>query len=276
MVTDAEIFDAIDGQIITHGLAVAAFIRHPARLRDKTATAAEVFGSGFFISYENSLFLITAHHVIKDIEKYKGPVFVRTMCGGFQLSNVLFCCDEDADLAVALICPALIQKISADIRRIPTIAPQVSKETGGVFLETDVAIFLGFPATHNVIIPAHGNNNFRLLGIDVIDKKPSDRKTVLTPSIKNPIVFEFKRKNIIPGLNNHPQTRTAPLPYGMSGGPVLRVFLDTGHWKIHKSVRFDVVLIGVAIAWIQEKSEFVASKSSDLEPLLAQLIDRRN
>ncbi len=258
--SDTQIFDAIDKLAVSYGPAIAAFARHPEQFRDKTSVAAEAFGSGFFLAYKGHTFLVTAHHVVEDAHNHEIEAVLSIHDGAFTLKGQKFAIDNEADIAATLIDPVL-KKHGISVAKIPLA------KCNEPYVPTEAALFLGFPNSKNVIARGHKEKQFRPYGMSVVERKHPFN--TISPPVRNPICFHFPRQKIIAGTNVNPQSRMAPYPHGMSGGPALRIYCDQ-----RNCTNLKAELIGVGVRWLENEAGFVAAHHCDIWPLLDYILER--
>lgn len=249
------IFSKLDDVTKLNSSAVVTFLRFPAKTPLGVA-AAEAFGSGFFIRHEQNIFLVTAAHVVHEI--YKQDTVLRTEHGSSPLVNVGFAVDDEADIGVMLVDQDLFKQRITKFDTVSIERPSVE------YLETSVALFMGYPNSSNKVDSRSGDAIFRLVSIDVIEKFDKSAKG---SCISNARYFIFSRDKTISGMNVTAGSRTAPYPYGMSGGPVLGIFRNTENDDLQAT------LIGVAAEWHQQTALLVAANAMYIAVIISQLLD---
>jgi Trypsin-like peptidase domain len=235
---------AVDEYSLSVKRSIALFLRHPDGVNDSTVPAAESFGSGFFMKFDGSIFVITAAHVAKDSMKSD------TIVKGFRDVKILngtkaqFVYDDDADIAIACVDGLFSSDNCGTL-------PLTTFHEG--FVETDLAIFVGAPETRNRINHAHNIYDFSVVSMTFRQREFKRKIT----NIKSPLYFNFTRRSMIPGMNM-PESRFAPDPHGMSGGPVVKIQYNPKTKEVCGS------LVGVSVEYNKENGVLIASDVSDM------------
>lgn len=247
-------YSEIDEITKLYANAVVGFFRRPAST-PQNVTAIESFGSGFFLKYDQNTFLVTAYHVLKEIEL--SDTILRTAYGSIPLVNIRFAADEEADIAISLIdC----NSVKDHITQFDTVP---SSRLADCCVDTPVSLFIGYPNTQNKIDMRSNKRKLRCTSISLIEKEIEldDLSTISYPRY-----FSFRRNNTVAGMNVSPGSRVAPYPYGMSGGPVLQICKNLTGNTLHAS------LIGVVAEWRQRSSSLVAANSIFIPGIIRHIL----
>ena len=219
------------------------------------------FGTGFILHHRENTFLVTALHVLEDVSKYK-EVFIVVGAKVISLEKLLFSYDTANDVAVALINDLLLSNDITRAKGIKLDEYDQEKKSTKYFL------LMGFPSSKNKFHFRKGSRDCKVLSITAKSPiKVSELETIIQDSI----FFEFDPKAQINSSNR--VIGTSPDLWGMSGGPVLELFMQPIGCS---HVQISPKLVGVLSEWKVSKKAIVAASIDALESLLDEAVELVN
>ncbi|MGR5079006.1 trypsin-like peptidase domain-containing protein [Photobacterium swingsii] len=208
---------------------------------------AQLLGTGFLLSFENHIYLVTALHVIKD--HANELLVVKVGEKAVALSKMPFHISNKDDLAISRISSGWMQEHG--IERVKAIPLESTKSTdislGRYFL-------IGFPGKKNVLNPRVGKLKAHIQGVSFIKKITAPEAD---SHIENPLAFEFDKKEAI---NSELEKINVPKFNGNSGGPILELIESNGSI----SCRFS----GVFLGWHSVEKEVIATQPNAVMELI--------
>lgn len=247
-----QIFTLVDVAISTWGPVVVPIYGNVKR----SGNDLDAVGSAFLVSTGLRLYLVTALHVLHDIQKKFGPYVVANISGkGVSLAGVAFEISNHYDVAVAHLSDEWLAAAgleSGTLKAFP-MRTNLNWSPTGLFL------LLGYPATKNLIKGLYGKTNRHLYSIST---SQVDGKSVST-QVENPLIFDYDHENVV----NSEQKKLGPQPNlrGMSGGPALQLLADPAD-----SRRFSVSCEGVLSEWPWRDRAVVASSMANVCELISR------
>lgn len=184
----------------------------------KAKKTFESIGSCFCIRHDSEDYIITAKHVLDEMKCRFEDGFSVILSGPFNAIEINFKNIRGAagcDLAV------IASRDIEGFEKLKGLSPK-SIDFDASYQNPHYAIFLGYPSS---------SNQFRLdvqpwvkkiFAYDGVVKKVVHYNMDLRSSIH--IGFNVNRS--FPGLNRPPNSPMAPLPYGISGGPVIGISFE--------------------------------------------------
>lgn len=172
--------------------------------------------TGFYALSNSRIFLVTARHSIE--RHQKSYVYIANRDDQFQLNCIPWHTSREDDLACV---PCDV--ISVNRNDVYTCTPIPLDACGDP--ASDYRALLGFPASKNKPTATESYMNAYCVGIE----RASISCSAAT-AISDPIFYRFDRNSCMDG---NLQDVVAPLPRGMSGGPILartetgKVFLES-------------------------------------------------
>ena len=169
-------------------------------------------GSGFLVEYKGLIFLVTCHHVVKDLNRVNGVVgFFNGH--GIELSNLAFLGNIDEDIQVALLDSewAAGKKLEK-VKAFPLLKDKSSYE------KASYNFFMGYPCSKNKL-KKNSKKFDRFLysySISDTDKLPCSSKT----KIQNHTAFSFDIDSM---SDTNEIAKRPPNLNGVSGGPLFSV-----------------------------------------------------
>jgi len=235
-ISNAEIVDEL---VAEFRRAVVFFVSPKAN----SSVQFESVGSGFIALYRESIFLVTAHHVITSINERSSRIALIAN-KAVDISKLPFIADEGADIAVAHLDGRWAIKsglIDESRRTVPTIKlePVLDK-----YRSLNTYFFMGYPTSKNEFRKYdHGRSHYlqaySLTELNRLD----DRKISLKFDIGNMTTTEGKSAN-------------PPHLKGISGGPILEVFQ---HTSANVQPMFRVKLVGSIASWNKKSKEIAGA-----------------
>ena len=210
-----------------------------------------VFGSGFLVTYEDRRYLVTAKHVVDEIQR-AGLVGINVAGKGAVADNLIFKVSKRHDLAIAQITNYWIR--NNKLSKVVCI-PLVREES---WSRTEVFLLAGYPASRNRLQPAYDKTDLRYFCISAL---PHSKE--ISSSIVDSISFGYDEKKIVNSALINPGGK--PPLHGMSGGPALRVIVNP------KSRRISVEVAGVLCEWKKGERAIVAAPVSAIFELIEAL-----
>lgn len=212
-------------------------------------------GSGFIVERHNATFLVTAHHVLKDL--IEGDAFAANIGGkGILLNGLGFMKSSEDDIAVAFIDPIWAKK--QGLSRTSPLSLNTLENTG---INSDIFVLLGFPGSKNKLNLNTNETTRRLVGYS---SSRRIEKPCSNTHIRNPIAFYFDKKT----ATNSDLNKINVGPFnGNSGGPILEVIAQP---KSDKTVSLNVKLAGIFIGWDKQHKELICCRPN----VIVNLIDR--
>jgi Trypsin-like peptidase domain len=214
-------------------------------------------GSGFLVEYEKKIFLITAHHVLKDIPD--GKIVTANINGkGVCINDLPFVKSDTDDLAVAL-----IQNDWAATQGIKSLFPLLLADKASDFVKSNFFILLGYPASKNKLNSNTNDTDRRLIGY-------SSQQKIEVPisktHINKPIAFSFNKKF---ATDTNEIKINAGSFSGNSGGPVLEVLIRKDDLNI-----ISVILAGVFLGWDKTTKELICCRPEIVVTLIQKLLKK--
>lgn len=218
---------------------------------------AVLLGSGFFVTYRNATFLVTAAHLFKDLDK-KRTLVTNIKGKGVLLSGLPFFLNNENDLAVAFLAEEWLA--NTELQSINAIDVRDEK----VGFESMMSwIAIGYPGSQNGIYPRLGKHAINVYGTSFFEliEKPLSKA-----HISNPLGFRFDKKKAVDSSNRRVN---APCFSGMSGSPILEIFR-----------RFDkdgnpvigCKLKGVLLGWYNNEKEVIAARLEGVIDLMDEAL----
>ncbi len=200
-------------------------------------------GSGFLVEYEGLIFLVTCHHVVKNLNKVNGVVgFFDGR--GIELSNLAFLGNIDEDIQVALLDREWVaRKKVKKVKAFPLLKDKSSYE------KTSYNFFMGYPSSKNEL-KKNSEKSDRFLysySISDTDKLPCSPKT----KIQNHTAFSFDIDSM---SNTNEIAGRPPKLNGVSGGPLFSVLRAKSNTDKPK---FALEFSGVFSEWRKQDKEIV-------------------
>jgi hypothetical protein len=217
---------------------------------------AQLLGTAFLAEFKKDIFLVTAHHVIK--EHSDKPLTIIIGGRNVTLSKMIFSISEDYDIAISR-----LEKNWGDdnnIGKIKAIPLEDSKEH---YKTLNRHFLLGFPTTKNTLNQRIGKISRNIQGTSFIEKIESPKSKT---HIGNPLAFQFDKKNVI---KTSGEKANPPKFNGNSGGPILEL-VSKNIQHNHKSI--GCKLSGIFIGWHKEEKEVIATRPEALHALIYHLI----
>lgn len=222
-------------------------------------------GTGFLVSFEEKIYLITAAHVLdlrsqNELYFYSAPNELTTVAGKVcQSGKGLERKHDDIDVAVVQLLPEVPKPPYRGIEKLAfepyQLRPRLLPRTGRQYL------MLGFPATKNKFRRVH--NEVRAKAYAYHNGSPEiSEYQALGLSDERHLLIHFDQRIGFDGDGNHIDF---PKPQGMSGGPILLYHSDqpeefrfgfpvvavaTTHKKLRKLIQ--ATDISIALQFIAE------------------------
>lgn len=203
-------------------------------------------GSGFLVEHEGSIFLVTCHHVVEDLNRTDGAVGYFNG-QGTELSKLAFMGGSTEDVVVAHLDHEWAKRNGLEkVKALPLVKDISGYEEAGYYF------FMGYPCSKNKLKKNFNKFDRFLHAYSISEKIDNSTKT----TIGNYSAFTFD----IDSMSDTRQIpKRPPNLNGVSGGPlfsVLRSVSDT------KTPKFALNLVGVFSEWWQKENEIVCVKKS--------------
>lgn len=213
-----------------------------------------IFGTGFIVEFDKSHYLVTALHVLTDAKEYENVV-IKINETSVLFENLVFYCDKENDIAITNIAN-LIEK-----NNIESIFPIQLNKDYSLYSSLDTYLFMGYPSSKNELQPKYNkyDKNIYSFTTHLLDKVPK-----ISTSIMAPIYFKFDIRKFI--NSELKKSGRAPIPRGMSGGPVFELMQRTNNENIIGSPR----LKGILVEWHKDAGIIVATSYTKLLDLLRE------
>ena len=214
-----------------------------------------LLGTGFLVSFEGVIYLVTALHVLDEQEGK--TLIIRIGDKGAVLSKMEFLVSREHDIAISK-----LNKSWADEHGIGKVKAIPIDDKKADYSPLGRYFLIGFPGKKNILHLRHGNRNWNIQGTSFIRKidKPQSKSHV-----DDPIAFEFDKKNAIytDGKKANP-----PNFNGNSGGPILELVVK------NDSLNHEIIgckLSGIFTGWHKVEKEAVAVKPDYLIGLILHM-----
>lgn len=189
---------------------VGQFFRNGSR-----PSSVEGFGSFVIVTHADEMLLLTAGHVATGISEAGLATTIRLGEKAVALEQVRFAVDQHLDFALTRVqeIPGLQQYVDEKIDKGCIPSTDEIRLEGHLPPLPELAALLGFPGTRNKLDIYRTTTNPYLLNI-IADGVSSEKQP------EHQAFYAFSRKKL-----------KAPMPNGMSGGPVFRIFYDEDQRK---------------------------------------------
>ena len=219
---------------------------------------AQLLGTGFFVTCRQHVFLVTAAHVLKDLDPRR--VLATNVRGQAVLRGGLpFLLCHDNDLAITLLPQDWLANTG-----LPSINSIVLDETWEGYESLEFWITVGYPGSKNGIFPKLGKHAINSHGTsftEVIEKPTA------AAHISNPVGFRFDKKKAVDSANKR---ANPPSFSGTSGSPVLEVIARVDPAG---NISLRCTLKGVLLGWYKQEKEVIAGRAQALIDLIDELLD---
>ena len=208
----------------------------------------ESVGSGFIALHQDSIFLVTAYHVITSINERPSTVALIAN-KAIDISNLAFIGNEDSDIAVAHLDVQWATRsglIDAAHRSVPSIPLSPTLDKYG---SLRTYFFMGYPAS---------KNEFRKNGKDSSHHLQAYSLTQIIRSSDREIALTFDIENM---TNTEGEPSNPPHLKGISGGPIFEVFQ---HLSPDVGPMFRVKLIGSIASWNKRSKEIAGGSKESI------------
>ncbi len=216
-----------------------------------------LLGTGFFATYRQVAFFVTAAHVLKGLDS-KRLLGTHVKGQGILLSGLPFFLCHEHDLAIALLEPDWL-----DNTGLPSVHGVVLDEVWEGYDSLDRWITVGYPGSKNGIFPKLNRRAINTHGtsFDEIIQKPTARA-----HISNPLGFRFDKKKSVDSTNRR---ANPPCFSGTSGSPIWEVIARVdGSGNVSLRCRLQGVLLG----WHKKEKEVIAARVEGLVSLIEELL----
>lgn len=218
---------------------------------------AVLLGTGFFVTYREVVFFVTAAHLFEGLDK-KRTLAANVNGKAILLSGLPFFLNKENDLAVALLPRDWLAKTG--LKSINLIDLNDEKE-GFESMMSWIAI--GYPGSKNGIYPKlrkHAINVYGASFFEIIEKPLSKTHNL------NPIAFRFDKKKAV---DSSSRRVNPPCFSGMSGSPVLEIFR---RFDENDNPIIGCKLKGVFLGWHKSEKEAIAARLESVLELLDEFI----
>lgn len=217
---------------------------------------ALLLGTGFFVTYRQMAFLVTAAHVLKGLDP-KRLLATNVKGHGILLGGIPFLFCHENDLAIAPLAQDWLA--NTGLQSINSIDLD---EVWEGYESLEFWITVGYPGSKNGIFPRLGKHAINSHGtsFDEIIQKP----TALA-HISNPLGFRFDKKKAVDSVNRR---ANPPCFSGTSGIPILEV---VGRADVAGNVSLRCTLKGVLLGWHKREKEVVAGRAEGVVSLINEL-----
>ncbi|WFC42279.1 serine protease [Pseudoxanthomonas sp. SE1] len=174
---------------------------------------AEGFGTGFVAKHQGEFFLITADHVVDDIDRYEACV-ANVLGRSLDVKALRFKRDASRDIAFARLTEDYLARSEIDSVRYFDLGRSWTAWQG-----TGIYVVSGYPASQNQLKLKFGKTDRHGLNIfcSASSAKP---KSALTSYL----AFSYDRKKL---KNAQGCSFNSPKLNGISGGPCMELMVDT-------------------------------------------------
>ena len=215
---------------------------------NKEKVGLESIGTGFIVNFKETLYFITAKHVIDVITNENLAMIIINNNLTLDLKKHLkFDYYLGDDIAISHLCQNfLLKKGLKNIARI-NLDINMSKCESTI----DTALLIGYPSTKNILSSRYDKVDKFVSGIGLYERKVN---YLSNTKLNNPIVFSYNLKNIYESsgknkINPHKLN-------GMSGSPILQLHIN--------DASFEIKLIGVFLEWHKSHHEVIGTSLDGL------------
>lgn len=208
----------------------------------KKLVTAQGIGTCFVASNRDALYLITAHHVIRDSRKHS--VRVTNLRGiAYDTSHLDFSGDEKNDIVYAQLDKGELSQLG-----VASLKHYSLSSVWEGWRRTTTYFLLGYPASKNELKLTFGKTDRHCLNLFATSAQRRRCKT----AVEDPIFLSYSPKRVTDRLGTNIRP---PNLFGMSGGPCFQVMAK----ETELGVTFAPRLVGVIVEWYPENHTIIAS-----------------